>query len=698
MAEVTVELWNESNSAKVGDVSTDGTTVHGVLTAKCAARRMAIAPASFTVRRDHPQAAGFTRGRHVRWYVDGQHATTSRILTTDNRRVSPQGPSGETITVTCESHIGLLKDAKVRPYGGESFRPTSQARGFGPHAPETDTSSWPNAVLQYEGIASPIAGVPGFEPWEPPDGWPEPIDDVDWISFEAAPSDTPGIYVLRGTFTNPTQQDLWFCLSSDDGARLFVDGYEVIPWTVRFPGEGSFRSTWRRVVRDVSAGTHVWSVELEVLSGTPSGPRRGMVAAAVHALPPAGTILDGDTFISGTSTAWKCRTTAGDFPACNPHEAFSALLTDAQAINMANGVTLASTDSLDANGDAWTTEVPASLQVWNQSLFAVLDSWRAAGICEYEMDKSSLEVQLYNPSGLGSASGAEFTDNVDIHEDATTTDGDIVNTLGVLTEDGWELAQDATSVAAHGAVGDSLNLADAVSPTARDVAVDAFFDLEADLKASRSVILKPADATDMPGAFDAGDTVTVAGDEVRVEMWAISQTGNQLATFELELMTQLQVDEERDQLRLDRVAGGTAGGRSSVATVWQDSTDLPSGKLERRDFETYAPDNDPDTLAPVEGTSKSVRANKGAVRVCTLEVKGLWTPDEDIELTRTSYVVTMTRNGSTIATCTLAPDDFEKIVLVEGGLFSEVDDYSISATGGVGFNSPTIRNTTVEAI
>lgn len=697
MAEVTVELWNAANDTKVADISTDGTSVDGVLSASVAKRRMQTAQSSLVVRRDHPQAANLVRGNHLRWFINGTHATTTRILTVDETRVSQAGPSGETLTVTSESHAQILKEAMVRPYGGESFRPTSRSRSFGAHAPETDTSSWPNAVLQYEGIASPIAGVPGYEPWEPPDGWPEPIDDVDWISFETAPSDTAGIRPLRGTFSNPTQQDLWIAVSSDDGCRPYMDGLELFGWTVRYPGEGSFRSLWRTVVRDVSAGSHDISVDLEVLSGTPSGPRRGMVAVGIWALPAAGTILGSSNFISGTSTAWKCRTSAGDFPAGNPHEALDALLDDAQTVDMADGVTITSSASQDSNGDSWTTEVPAALAV-GQSLFSVLDSWRAAGVCEWDMDKASQELHLYNPDGLGSASGAEFTDAVDILEDSTTTDGDIVNTLLVETEDGWELEQDASSVSTYGAVGAALNLTDAVSASARAAAVTAFFDIEADPKISRTAVLSPVDSADMPGAFDAGDTITVDGDEVRVEMWSVTQQGNQLASFDLELVTSTQIAEERNQLRLDKIAAGTADGRSSVATVWQNADDLPSGKLERKDFPVYSPDNDPDTLAPVTGTSKAVRANDGAVRVTTLEVKGLWTPDAEIDETRTNYVVNMKRNGSTIATLTLVPDDFEKIELVSGGLFSESDSYSIEASGGVGLNDVTIRSTAVEAI
>lgn len=706
MANITVELWNTANTAKIADLDTDGTSPDGVVSKQVASRRMAIAPASVVLRRDHPQAANCTRGKHLRWYVEGTHAHTTRIISKTDTRVSPQGPPGELVEVQSFSHAQVLSEALIRPYGGESFRPTAKARSLGAHAPETPTTDWPSAVLQYSGIASPIAGVPGFEPWEPPDGWPGPIDDVDWISFAAKPSDIAGQRPLRGTFTNPSTQDLWFCLSSDDGARMFLDGVEVIPWTVRYPGEGSFRSTWRQVVRGVSAGTHVWSVELEVLPGNPSGPRRGMVAAAVHKLPAAGSILGASTFVSGTTTAWKCRTAAGDFPACNPHQALAAILTDTQAETMAAGVTLTSTASVDSNGNAWNTEVPAALQI-GSNIGAMLESWRTAGIAEWSFEKASMALSLFRPGGLGSLSSAVFTDAVDIIEDSTALDGQIINTLLVETDDGWELKQDSGSVASHGGVGSTLTLTDVTSASARNSAVTAFFGLEADPKTSRTVQLAPKATADLPGAFDAGDTITVDGDVVRVEMWSAQQSGKGLAEFDLELVTSEQIADERRQLKLDKLSVGTADGRAAVATLWQKAEDLPSGKLERKDFPVYSPDDDPDTYAPVVGTNKTVRASDGAVRVTTLEVKGLWTPAGDMpyvsgdsgpRVARTSYVAAVQRNGTNVASLTLDPDDFEKIVLIEDGLFVETDSYGIGAFGGVGFNGVTIRTTAVEAI
>lgn len=706
MANLTVELWNAANTSKVADLDSDGTDVDGTVSQQVSSRRMAISPGTVILRRDHPQKAAIIRGKHLRWYVDGVHAATTRVISATDTRLSPSGPPGETIEVQSFSHSQILTEAITRPYGGELFKPASKHRSFGPHAPETPTTGWPSVVVQYSGVASPIAGVPGFEPWVPPDGWPGPLDDVDWVSFETAPSDTPGRRPLRGTFTNPTQQNLWFGLSSDDGSRLFLDGIEVIGWTAPYPGEGSFRGTWRKVVEGVSAGVHHWSIELEVLSGVPSGPRRGMAAACVHKLPTGGAILGASTFIAGTDSSWKCRTTAGDFPSCNPWQSMNALLIDAQAKSMATGVTLAGSASVDANGDSWNTEVPADLQL-GQSLHQVLDSWRSAGVCEWEMDKASKQLRLYRPGGLGGASLAVFTDGVDILEDSTVLDGAIVNTLLVETEEGWELRTDSSSVSSHGGVGASLSLTAATSPAARVTATNAFFALEAEPKTSRTVQVAPKVAADLPGAWDAGDAITVAGDVVRAEMWLAQQSGTGLAQFDFELVTSAQIADERRQLQLDKAAAGTADGRAASATLFQNSERFPSGKLERKDFPVYAPDDDEETFAPVVGTQKSVRNGDGQRRVTLFEVKGLWTPAGDMpyitgssgpKVARTNYVAAVQRNGTNVGVVTLVPDDFEKIVLIEDGLFLETDNYNCAAFGGVGFNSVTMQTTAVEAM
>ena len=697
---LTIELWDEANSSKVADITTAG-SADNVLEASIAGRKNALAAGTLLIRNDHTQIDEFTAGRHLRW-KNGDTLLHTTVLGKRTRvNLGRNRNKSKTTEVRSSSHLAEWKKAMVLPYGGVDFRPVADERSFGPHAPETDASSWPSAVLQYEGIASPISGVPGFEPWEPPDGWPEPIDDVDWISFEAAPSDTAGVRVLRGSFTNSTQQDLWFALSSDDGARLFLDGVEVIPWTVRYPGEGSFRSLWRQVVPDVSAGSHVWSVELEVLPGTPSGPRRGMVAVGVWALPAAGTALGSSNFISGTTTAWKCRTTAGDFPACNPHQIMAALLSDVQDEGMLTDWTLGSSSSADSSSSSWPTAVGQSFRV-GDDLLSVLDAMVANGsLGGYRARPSGKVLDLYAPGNMGSSSSAVFAVGENLVEDSEEWELDCTNLLLVRKDDGYVIEEDASSQSSLGATyGESLSLPKINDTAMVSQAADAVFDIDGAPSRTRTAQIAPADDDDKPGTgFIEGDTVTISGEELTVQMWEIEQRGKGPLRYSIEVDTARQIGAERTQSWLKSLGQGTLGGRNGAAVLPTDRSDpLPSGKLLRRDFETFSPLNDLDTLAPVTGTSKAVRCNKGAVRVTTLEVKGLWTPDAEIDKTRTDYEVEMTRNGSTIASLTLAVDDFEKIVLVEDGLFSETDSYSITASGGVGLNDVTIRSTAVEAI
>lgn len=706
---LTVELWNEANSSKVGDVTVAGTT-DSVLNASIAGRKNALALGECQIRNDHPQINAFTTGRHLRWKDGSTLLHTTLLGKRHKTNVGRNRNKSKTTRIQSYSHVAAWKKAMVLPYGGTSFRPVPDVRSFGAHAPETPTTGWSSAVLQYEGIASPIAGVPGFEPWEPPDGCPEPIDDVDWISFEAAPSDTSGVRPLRGTFTNPSTQDLWFCLSSDDGARMFLDGIEVIPWTVRYPGEGSFRSLWRQVVPDVSAGSHTWSVELEVLSGTPSGPRRGMVAAAVHKLPAAGTILGASTFISGTTTAWKCRTTAGDFPACNPHQVMAALLADAQAEGMLAGWSLGSTSSVDSSGASWPATAEQAFRI-GDDLLSVLDAMVANGAIDgYRARPSGKVLDLYSPGNMGSATSGTFTVGTNLTEDEEEWELECTNLLLVRKDDGYVIEENAASQSALGATyGESLAMPKISDSAMVTQAANAVFDMDGAPSRSRAAQIAPTRSEDKPGTgFIEGDTVTVGGEVLTVQMWEISQQGKAPLRYAIEVDTARQVNAERTKTWLQSLGQGTLGGRSSAAILPTDKADpLPSGKLGRKDFPVYSPDDDPDTHAPVPGTDKAIRASDGAVRVTTLEVKGLWTPAGDMpyisggsgpRIARTAYGAAVQRNGVTIGALTLDPDDFEKIVLVEDGLFIETDSYSCVGLGGIGFNGVTIRTTTVEAI
>jgi hypothetical protein len=706
---LTVELWNEANSSKVGDVTVAGTP-DSVLNASIAGRKNALALGECQIRNDHPQINAFTTGRHLRWKDGSTLLHTTLLGKRHKTSVGRNRNKSKTTRIQSYSHVAAWKKAMVLPYGGTSFRPVPDVRSFGAHAPETPTTGWSSAVLQYAGIASPIAGVPGFEPWVPPDGWPGPIDDVDWVSFEAAPSDTSGVRPLRGTFTNPSQQDLWFCLASDDGARLFLDGIEIIPWTVRYPGEGSFRSLWRQVVPDVSAGTHTWSVELEVLPGTPSGPRRGMVAAAVHKLPAAGTTLGASTFISGTSAGWKCRTTAGDFPACNPHRVVAALLADAQAENMLAGWSLGSTSSVDSSGASWPATAEQAFRI-GDDLLSVLDAMVANGAIDgYRARPSGKVLDLFAPGNMGEATAATFTAGTNLTDDEEEWELECTNLLLVRKDDGYVIKESAASQSALGATyGESLAMPKISDTATITQAASAVFSMDGAPSRSRAVQIAPSRPEDRPGTgFFEGDTVTVGAEELTVQMWEITQRGKAPLRYSIEVDTARQVNEERTKSWLSSLGQGTLGGRNSAAILPTDQADpLPSGKLARRDFPVYSPDDDPETYAPVVGTNKAVRNADGARRVTLFEVKGLWTPADDMpyisgdsgpRIARTPYVAAVQRNGLNVAVLILDPDDFEKLALIEDGLYLETDSYNCAGFGGVGFNGVTMQTTAVEAI
>lgn len=702
---LTAELWNEANDTKVGDISDVG-TIDNMTSSTVSGRKNALGLGELVIRNDHPLADGFTAGRHIRWYEDATLLHTTWMANRHRQNIGRGRNGSKVTTVRSVSHMGAWKKGFVRPYGGEDFRPVADDRSLGPHSPEVDLTSWSSVVVQYEGIASPISGVPGFEPWVPPDGWPESIDDVDWIFVDDSIDDDPpvfpsGKWVMRGTFTNPTTQDLWFCLSADDSARLFVDGVEVIPWTVRYPGSDSFRKVWRQVVPDVTSGSHHWSIELEVYPGTPSGPRRGMGAAAVHSLPASGEMLDGDTFIAGTDGSWKCKPTAYDFPSCNPHQVVSALLTAAQGLDLLTGWSLTSTASVDSDGQSWPTPVESAFRI-GDNLFSVLEALVSMGaLGGFRADPDDLTMNLYAPGNMGSASSAEYTPGVNIQVDGEDTDLDCTNLLIVRKEDGFVIEEDTASQTALGATfGESLSLPKLSNPNAIGQAADAVFDLDGSPKRSRQVAIAPSDADDKPGTgFVEGDTVTIGAETLTCQMWQISKRGKGHEEYQIEVDTARQVDAERTGNWLRSLGQGTLSGRSAAAILPTNEADpLPSGLLARKDFPVYSPDNDPDTLAPVTGTQKRVRNGDGQRRVTLFEVKGVWTPDEDIDETRTDYVAAVQRNGTNIAVITLTPDDSEKIVLVEDGLFLETDEYGCAAFGGVGLNDAVMTTTAVEAI
>lgn len=702
---LTIELWNEANSSKVGDITVDGTK-HGPLDASISGRKNALGLGEFRIRNDHPQIDELTTGRHLRWKTGDTLLHTTRLGKRRKTNLGRDRNKSKTTRVVSSSHVSAWKKAMVLPYGGTSFRPVADERSFGAVAPETPTTGWTAVDVQYEGIASPISGVPGFEPWVPPDGCPEPIDDVDWIFVDDSIDDDPpvfpvGQWVMRGTFSNPTEQDLWFACSSDDSMRLFLDGIEIIPWTTRYPGVDSFRRLWRQVVPDVSSGTHHWAIQLEVFPGTPSGPRRGMAMAMVHALPDADSILDGDTFIAGTDSSWVCRPTAYDFPACNPHQVMSALLTDVQSEGMLTGWTLGSSSSADSSSTSWPTSVEQSFRI-GDDLLSVLDAMVANGsLGGYRARPDGKVLDLYAPGNMGSSTSATFTSGVNLVEDEEDWELDCTNLLLVRKDDGYAIEEDTTSQSSLGATyGESLSLPKISDSEMISQAADAVFDIDGAPSRSRTAAIAPARDEDKPGTgFYEGDTVTIGGEALTVQTWEISQKGKGPLRYSIEVDTARQVNEERTQSWLKSLGQGTLGGRNGAAILPTDKSDpLPSGILARKDFPVYSPDNDETTLAPVTGTQKRVRNGDGRRRVTLFEVKGVWTEDAEIDETRTNYVAAVQRNGTNIATITLEPDDLEKIVLVEDGLFTESDEYGCAGLGGVGLNDVVMSTTAVEAI
>lgn len=698
-----VELWDTANTAKVGDVHTDGSDYHGFTRGDVSARRCAVGAGSVTVRNDHPLSAQFTAGRHLRWYVDGTLAHTTVIRERERVNVSARRGAGQLTEVRSLSIVDEWRKALVLPYGGVTFRPTSKDRAFGAHSPELPLGSWSPVVVQYSGISSAISGVPGFEPWLPPVGWPGPLDDVDWIFVDDSILDDPpvfpsGRFVMRGTFSNPSTQDLWFAVSADDRARLCLDGVEVIGWTQSYPAADSFRKTFREVVPDVSSGSHHWSIELEVFAGNPSGPRRGMAAACVHRLPGTGEMLGADTFIAGTGSGWVCRPTPDDFLSCTPGLALQSLLTGAQAVGLLSGWTLSCSATLDSNGDAWSTGVLSPVKV-GDSLLSVLQSWADQGVAEFRASNTGKVLHLFNPGGLGDATAAQFTAGVDLVEDSESFDLDVTNTLLVETGDGWQISSRGSSVSAYGAQGGALSLTGVERATQVTSTADAVHDVQAEPRRSRAVEVRPGTADDMPGSgFVEGDTVTVGAEVLRVETWSVSQDGNRPPVFALELVTSRQVAEERLGQRLDTLEQMSLGGRTAASVVLPErASGLPSGEVRRVNFPPHGP-LDTDLLAPEPGVSKQLRNDQGSARVTTFECQGLWIDAGDFPGTRTDYVAAVQRNGTNVGVITLVPDDFEKVVLIEDCLFSETDTYNCAGLYGAGITNVTMQVTAVEAI
>ena len=389
---------------------------------------------SFIVQHDDADLAAVTLSpaSFVTYSVQGVNAWTMLVEAFESTAVASGEDGAQATRFSGRGHLAWLERGLVYPSRGVGQQPIEEDRQFNWTSPAYDDSGWGTAdviglsedVIEEGGWGYPFTGRSlvdvQFPDWQAA---------VLWVAPSTPYAGIPGEVYFRQLFVVPTDGTYMTFVLIDNAGEFYIDGQLICAPGSGGPstfGNGFSQQTVSTLL--LSAGTHLCAAHVTnqlngavPISGDGTQPTNpGMLLWCMYPVDAAGagpqlvdhTITD-LAFVSpaGVATAksrgW-CKMVA--FPASPPGMSVGHVmriaLEECQARGALTGVSLAFSDSLDSNGNAWpvvadiATKVGTDLLTFFRELAGTyVDLW---------MEPASLILHAYRFGEMGSTPGVSY--------------------------------------------------------------------------------------------------------------------------------------------------------------------------------------------------------------------------------------------------------------------------------------------------
>lgn len=508
MPDIRLEIWDPSNTVKLGDLwTTDnaGRQRNFDELADTGWKLNEAGAGGFTVQQDHPIVAQLAKRNVVRLTIDGTPVFPYRIDSIRKKRVTKR-QKHRTLQISGSGLLGREFD-KVRVAQWRQGRPNTAERVWNWASPPLDTTGWSSSLTQQTRTVSPH--FPAYYPISPL--------YAGWVLTRADSQNQPlGDCLFRRPFTVAAATDAVFFLAADDTFEIWVDGVLIERNAVIYPDVSGWSDTWRYVV-PLSSGSHTLAIKT-----TNYGGAHALIASAFEV---NGQILGAPFFSTGPGSglAWRSLDYPDPKPGFTAPQILGMLFTEAQTRGALTGWSI-QTHGSHPNIEEFSVRLGTS---YRQVLDLIAAQW-----CDMEPDMSGLKLHLYPKDGLGSASGttAALTDLE--HFD----DLDIENAVEVIWADDIEWRQHNGSISTHGRHEGTLTLGAVKSLAAARKIADDYLAVNA--FPVESYVGSVLDQSNVVAGVDysVGDTQTVDGQTLRCSglTWNVARNGDAVPYVEWE--------------------------------------------------------------------------------------------------------------------------------------------------------------------
>ncbi len=471
--------------------------------------------------------------------------------------------ASQTATISGNGSMSILRRGFVSPSRGAGELPIEVVRSFSWPAPDFDDSTWPfakqvNRQREYADWRSPL-------PWV----WPDTSGYWIWANLPSVTSTSApvGTCLFRKDFTLASDAIIRVYFGSDNaGGTLYLDGAQM--------STGAGFEVGEYITIELGAGDHYLAASVTNRARISAGPNPGGMICAVYTVGDGGLL---DDLILHSDATWKCLPYPATLPGFTHGDVIIRLIEENQGDGgLLDDITWDFTPTLDSAGNPWSTYREIAVKVGRSIEDVILEM--ADAFIDVAMSPGSLTLRAWSSGGRGSTKPVTLTQT----DDPATSDFlDLrhrgkrarMNRALVRYAGGDFIHEDTASLAAHGQIGEYLELGAIKGEAEAARIADQLMDNRAEPSYSTSATLKPHNtaATPYDGGWEVADTIGCPdenGDNepMRVRSIAMREDGDGNVTWTIALRDEHLELEERHDRWLRRMSDGANFGGSRVAS------------------------------------------------------------------------------------------------------------------------------------